>query len=96
MQTFSCKKHLILPKPSADDFRGDRERILDTLKAEDVNMTLSSMQSLYPLVSAANYDVTITLCPGKNGMDIIRVESGDTTDRLYGLALDIGSTTLEL
>lgn len=87
---------MILPKPSADDFRGDRERILDTLNAEDVNMTLSAMQSLYPLVSAANYDVTVTLCPGKNGMDIIRVEPGDTTDRLYGLALDIGSTTLEL
>ena len=96
MQTFSYKKHLVLPKPTADDSRGDRERILQALEPEKVNMTLPAMQSLYPLVHHADYDITVTLCPGKNGMDIIRVEPGDTTGRLFGIALDIGSTTLEL
>lgn len=38
----------------------------------------------------------MTLCPGDRGTDIIRVEPGDTTHRLLGLALDIGSTTLEM
>lgn len=94
--TFSEKRFLRLPKPTKEDFRGDRERILDALKPMNASMTLEAMQSLYPLVSQADYAVTVTLCPGNTGMEVIRVEPGDTTQRLYGLALDIGSTTLEM
>lgn len=94
--TFSYKKFLKLPKPTKEDFRGDRERILDSLKPIEAGMTLEAMRSLYPLAAQAGYEVTVTLCPGPQGPQVIRVEPGDTTDRLYGLALDIGSTTLEL
>ena len=96
MQTYAFKKHLILPKPTMDDYRGDRERITDALKPEKAEITLSAMQTLYPLLSQADYDITVTMCPGRSGMEIIRVEAGDTTGKLYGAALDIGSTTLEL
>lgn len=94
--TFSEKRFLRLPKPTKEDFRGDRERILDALKPMNAAMTLEAMRSLYPLVSQADYAVTVTLCPGNTGMEVICVEPGDTTQRLYGLALDIGSTTLEM
>lgn len=94
--TFSYKKFLRLPKPTKEDFRGDRERILDALKPISAQMTLEALRSLYPLVSQADYAVTVTLCPGSAGLEVIRVEPGDTTARLYGLALDIGSTTLEM
>lgn len=94
--TFSYKRFLNLPKPSGDDFRGDRERILDALKPLDAAMSLEAMRSLYPMAAQADYAVTVTVCPGKTGPEIIRVEPGDTTGRLLGLALDIGSTTLEM
>ena len=94
--TFSEKRFLRLPKPTKEDFRGDRERMLDALKPMNASMTLEAMRSLYPLVSQADYAVTVTLCPGNTGMEVICVEPGDTTQRLYGLALDIGSTTLEM
>ena len=94
--TFTEKRRLSLPKPTKDDFRGDRERILDTLGEEDVTMSLEAMGSLYPLVQASGYDVTVTLSPAPQGREILRVEPGDTTGKLYGLALDIGSTTLEM
>lgn len=94
--TFTEKRHLVLPKPTKDDFRGDRERILDTLGEEDVTIGLETLRTLYPLVQDGEYDVTVTLSPAQKGREIIRVEPGDTTGTLYGLALDIGSTTLEM
>lgn len=94
--TFSYKRFLRLPKPDREDFRPDRERILDALKPLDVSMSLDAMRALYPMTAEADYAVTVTLCPGPQGMEVIRVEPGDTTGRLLGLALDIGSTTLEM
>lgn len=94
--TFTEKRHLRLPKPTRDDFRADRERILDTLGEENVTMGLEAVRTLYPLVQASGYDVTVTLSPAPQGREILRVEPGDTTGKLYGLALDIGSTTLEM
>ena len=94
--TFSYKRFLRLPKPDREDFRPDRERILDALKPLDASMSLDAMRALYPMAAEADYAVTVTLCPGPQGMEVIRVEPGDTTGRLLGLALDIGSTTLEM
>ncbi len=94
--TFTEKRHLVLPKPTKDDFRADRERILDTLGEEDVTIGLEALRTLYPLVQDGGYDVTVTLSPAQKSREIIRVEPGDTTGTLYGLALDIGSTTLEM
>ena len=54
------------------------------------------MQRLYPLLQDADYRVTVTLSPSELGWDVICIEPGDTTGRLYGLAMDIGSTTLEM
>ena len=49
--TFSYKRFLNLPKPTKEDFRGDRERILDALNVPDASMTLEALRSLYPLTA---------------------------------------------
>lgn len=94
--TFTQKRHLHLQKPTRDDFRADRERILDALAEENVTISLEALRTLHPLVQNSGYDVTVTVSPAPVGKEIIRVEPGDTSQRLYGLALDIGSTTLEM
>lgn len=94
--TFTQKRHLYLQKPTRDDFRADRERILDALAEENVTISLEALRTLHPLVQNSGYDVTVTVSPAPVGKEIIRVEPGDTSQRLYGLALDIGSTTLEM
>ena len=80
--TFSYKRCFSLDPPGRDDFRADQERILDALKPLDASMPLSVMRKLYPLVSDAGYRVTVTLCPGRNGLEVTRVEPGDTTGSL--------------
>gem|GEM_PF-6585299 len=55
------------------------------------------LQELPFTLREADWEVTVILLRGKRAEEpdrIIAVEAGDTTDRLYGLALDIGTTTV--
>ena len=96
MKPFARKEYLTLPKPSADDPLDDRARLLRALGPETVHMTLAAMQALYPALRADGYRVTATLSPAEHGWTVVRVEPGDTTARFFALALDIGTTTLEM
>ena len=95
MNALTEKRYLTLPEPSAGDTLAARERLLAALP-EGCRLTLGCMQQLYPVLHEAGYRVTVTLCPGAGGTDVVRVEPGDTTDWNYGLCLDIGSTTMQM
>lgn len=92
--TLGRKMYLELPAPGPADHQADRERLLAALPG--AGLSLEAMRELYPTLHRANYRVTVTLSPTDTGWEVVRVEPGDTTGRLYGLALDLGSTTLEL
>lgn len=57
-------------------------------------MELSVLRSLYPLLPEANWRVTATLSFVGNGWRLIRLEKGNTTACHYGVAVDLGSTTV--
>ena len=92
--TFARKVFLQLPIPSPADLLADRERVLEAFHAD--SMTLSTMQKLYPTLKKANYAVTASLSPTNTGWEIRNIEAGDTRSRSFALALDLGSTTLEM
>ena len=96
MKPFARKEYLVLPKPTTDDPFDDRARLLRALEPEKVHMTLAAMQALYPALRAGEYCVTATLSPAEDGWTLVRVEPGDTSARFFALALDIGTTTLEM
>ena len=95
-QTISRKIYLELPAPTEDDARSDRERILESLPPEygKVEMSLSVLRTLYPMCRDAAYHLTVTLVFCGRGWEVLRVEPGDTSNRLYAAAVDYGSTTL--
>ena len=95
MEPLSEKRYLELHAPAGGDFLAARERLLAVLP-DGCRLTLGCLQQLYPVLSAADYRVTVTLCPGPGGTDAVRVEPGDTTAEHYGLCLDIGSTTMQI
>ena len=92
--TLGRKIYLELPEPGPADRRAGRERLLAALPG--TGLSLPAMRELYPALEGANYRVTATLTPTDTGWEIVRLEPGDTTGRLFGLALDLGSTTLEM
>lgn len=87
-----------LPAPTLEDSLGDFERITRHLQGlgefERVRPTLAVLQDLPRVMVEAKYQVTATLAQRDDAWDLVAVEAGDTTGRLYGVAVDLGTTTV--
>ena len=96
MKKMSEKVYLHLAAPTEEDFRSSARRIADGLKAQfgDVSVPVQTLRKLYPLCQKANWKITATLAWDGNGWVLANVEAGDTTLQHYGLAVDLGSTTV--
>ncbi|MBS7288189.1 MAG: 2Fe-2S iron-sulfur cluster binding domain-containing protein, partial [Candidatus Freyarchaeota archaeon] len=83
-----------LPKPSLSDPRPDAEILLDELRRQNglqsVEIDFRVLQTLPATLRRKNWNVTVVLWGGR----IISVEPGDTAKRLFGYAVDIGTTKL--
>jgi len=97
------KLFLKLPPPSIDDNISDMQRLMRGIKIampENPEPNYDHPQlirELSAILREAAWEVTVILLHGKGATEpdrIIAVEPGDTTDRLYGLAVDIGTTTV--
>ena len=90
------KVFLDLEKPSLDDQKSDWERIKDGLslkKIENISNLKISLQILKKipiLIRKADFKITVTICND----EIIDLESGNTAKKSYGIAFDIGTTTV--
>lgn len=97
IDSFSQKIHLKLDPPTEEHAQGDRERILAALEHlgfVPVRMTLPALRMLYPLARDSEWDITVTAIWQETEYVITRIEKGDTTKAHYGLAVDLGSTTV--
>ena len=95
------KKYLELPEPSANDNLPDTTRLVSYLKINHdehrLVVSLPVIRMLPDILRQRDFKVTATLArPVQAGRKshIIRIEPGDTTDRNYAIAMDIGTTTI--
>ncbi len=84
------KKYIILPAPSLEDQRSDLSRLLDSLTVSSIHVALPLRQSLPSILRYAEYSVTAVFSEDT----LIAVEPGNTEDLNYGVAIDIGTTTI--
>ena len=98
MNGLSQKRYLELPLPTEDDPRSDQQRILDSLAAagveERVHIPVHTLRQLYPLLDNAKWKITVSLAWNGENWEMMEIEEGDTTAQHYGLAVDLGSTTV--
>ena len=98
MNGLSQKRYLELPFPTEDDPRSDQQRILDSLAAagveERVHIPVHILRKLYPLLDNAKWKITVSLAWNGENWEMVEIEEGDTTAQHYGLAVDLGSTTV--
>lgn len=90
------KKYFIkLPVPTLKDARSDTERLLDELKTqcglEQLKVNYNLLQSLPITLRDSEWKITVVIW---NNDEIIQVEAKDTTQRIFGYALDLGTTKL--
>ena len=86
------KRHFTVPAPTTADLRSDAKRVCDALdiKTNQTDLELPVLRSLGKDLRAAQFDMTAVCADGTP----VAYEPGDTTDTCYGVALDIGTTTL--
>ena len=93
--------YLELPEPNAGDNQADASRLVNflTLNHDEHRLVvrLSLIRKLPEVMRKDNFRVTATLArPVQLGRKthVINVQPGDTTDRNYAVAMDIGTTTI--
>lgn len=86
------KVYCELTPPHLEDERAEFERLADYLAAKDIILrpNLNVLRGLSALMRASDYKLTATV----SGDELIAVESGDTSSHCYGIAYDLGSTTV--
>jgi len=97
--TYVKKEYLELDLPTLDDNISDFERlkrhVRNQMGYKYVFCRLPILRKIPELLRKADFKVTITHIPRGNGKTtIINVEEGDKTNELYGVAVDIGTTSV--
>ncbi len=90
------KRYLELAPPSLTDQATDLERVLAALTDLEPRADLDVLRTLGPTLRQADFKVTavVAVLPELNASTLIAVEPGDTTDRSFGIAFDLGTTTV--
>jgi uncharacterized 2Fe-2S/4Fe-4S cluster protein (DUF4445 family) len=86
------KVYLELSEPTMEDQRSDVARLRDALTKEGHDMVagVAVLRTLPTVFREAGFRVTAVL----GGEQLVAVEAGDTTGECYGVAFDVGTTTL--
>ncbi|GAA4709688.1 ASKHA domain-containing protein [Pseudonocardia yuanmonensis] len=92
------KRCLTLPEPTLADQRTDLERLRDALPDLELRVDLPAIRSLSRALRSADHtpdhtpDHTVTAVVVDDVL--VDVEPGDTSGRLFGIAFDLGTTTV--
>lgn len=83
------KENILLERPSLSNQLSDFERVMGS--ALEVGMPdLQLVRSIPEIIRQKDYNITLI----KSGSRLLGVEAGDTGKSLYGVAVDIGTTTI--
>ena len=84
------KRYVELSEPSLSDQRTDSQRVFDELDDLELTVDLEVYRTLGKTLRESDYQVTAVVVDDR----LIAVEPGDTTTRSFGLAFDLGTTTV--
>ena len=84
------KRYLELSDPTLQDQRPDLRRVLDEITDVTENVDRYLLRTLPTVLRAADWKVTAVVVDDR----LVGIEPGDTTARLFGIAFDLGTTTV--
>lgn len=94
-----CRKQFLsLPPPSISDSLPDQERlfreVLRDVPATNMQIGLSVLRRLGEVARRADWKVTALLGQRGKTLEVVDIEPGDTSKHNFGIAVDIGTTTV--
>ena len=84
------KRYLELDEPTLHDQRPDIQRVKDAIDDLEVNVEFEVLQKLPTVLRKNNFKVTAVIVDDL----LIDIEPGDTTDKRFVIAYDLGTTTV--
>ncbi|MBW2121806.1 MAG: DUF4445 domain-containing protein, partial [Deltaproteobacteria bacterium] len=94
----ASKVYLQMPPPTLEDNLSDLDRVYRELRRKweipVLDIELDVLRGLSYLLRENDWKVTVTLGKITHGFRILQVEGGDTCKKNYGVAVDVGTTTV--
>ncbi len=94
----ATKLFLRLPPPTLSDNTSDLERLYREIRRKrDIQILqtgLTNVKKMGRVFRQSNWEVTVLLGKRNGTAEIISIEPGDTSGRNFGIAADIGTTTI--
>ena len=94
----ATKLYLEIPAPDLDDKISDLERLYREIRRKQdipiMQTGLTNIKHMGELLRSSDWKVTVTLGRRNGTTEIVFLEPGDTSQYNYGLAFDIGTTTI--
>ena len=90
LDTVVKKKYLAIEKPSINDQRDDYRRLSDACESDDLLIDLQYLPQISDLLRESDFNVTASLYKNR----LLHLEKGNCLQQNYGLAVDIGTTTI--
>ncbi|MBT9142394.1 MAG: CDP-6-deoxy-L-threo-D-glycero-4-hexulose-3-dehydrase reductase [Syntrophomonadaceae bacterium] len=94
----ATKIFLKLPSPTLKDNISDLERLYRALREHSkipiLQTGLANVRKMGRLFRESRWEVTVLLGKRNGTTEIVLIEPGDTSHRNFGIALDIGTTTI--
>ncbi|OBR91090.1 MULTISPECIES: ASKHA domain-containing protein [Clostridium] len=90
LDTVVKKKYLVIEKPSINDQRDDYRRLSDACESDDLLIDLQYLPQISNLLRETDFNVTASLYKNR----LLHLENGNCLQQNYGLAVDIGTTTI--
>ncbi len=84
------KRYVELAEPTLHDQRTDIVRLFDAIDDIEATVSLAAMRNLPKVLRSSYFKVTAVFVD----QELIDVEAGDTTEVRYGIAYDLGTTTV--
>ena len=98
LQPLCRRVRLTLPPASLQDNRDDLNRLTMVLRKEtkctDIHVPLAIIRDLGEILRADSFKITVLLSEVDNKAEVIAIEPGHGHRPLYGIAVDIGTTTV--
>lgn len=92
------KRYIELEAPSLDDNISDVDRLERQVRQDfgidGIDFRLDILRKIPKVLREKNFKVTLTYVRKKNKITILNIEPGNKEGELYGLAIDIGTTSV--
>ncbi len=90
--------YLELPPPTLEDNVSDVDRLIRALGKDldtrQIHLSLPLIKKVSSVLRSSGWKATLTLLNTGQGFEVTQVVPGNSTESLYGLAVDIGTTTI--